>query len=68
MLSSSNQFIDLCHGKTPRNQITMMKDVSRMKGNNHGEYLYGKAQDILWDEEFYEYARYPKVPTIGIPR
>lgn len=40
----------------------MMKDVSRMKGNYHGEQLYGKAQDILWDEEFYEYARYPKVP------
>lgn len=39
----------------------MMKDISRMKGDNEGEYLYGKAQDILWDEEFYEYARYPKV-------
>jgi len=40
----------------------MMKDVSRMKIDNQGEHLFGKAQDILWDEEFYEYARYPKVP------
>lgn len=38
-----------------------MKDVSRMKTGDQGEYLFGKAQDILWDEEFYEYARYPKV-------
>lgn len=39
----------------------MMKDISRLKSDNEGEYLYAKAQDILWDEEFYEYARYPKV-------
>jgi len=53
--------MDLCHGRVPRNQITMMKDISRMKVGNQGEYLFGKAQDILWDEEFYEYARFPKV-------
>lgn len=57
----SNQFVDICNEKVPKNQITMMKDVSRMKVGYQGEYLYGKAQDILWDEEFYEYARYPKV-------
>lgn len=39
----------------------MMRDVSRIKTGDQGEYLFGKAQDILWDEEFYEYARYPKV-------
>jgi len=38
-----------------------MKDISRMKVGNEGENLFGKAQDILWDEEFYEYARFPKV-------
>lgn len=58
---SSDHFVDLCNGKTPNQQITMMKDVSRMKFNYQGEYLYAKAQDILYDEEFYEYARYPKV-------
>ncbi|NP_001280355.1 uncharacterized protein LOC100165994 [Acyrthosiphon pisum] len=56
-----NRFMDLCHGRVPRNQITMMKDISRMKVGNQGEYLFGKAQDILWDEEFYEYARFPKM-------
>lgn len=61
MLYISDRFRDLCNEKVPRNGITMMKDVSRMKSGNEGEYLYGKAQDILWDEEFYEYARYPKV-------
>ncbi|KAL5232792.1 hypothetical protein ACI65C_000202 [Semiaphis heraclei] len=56
-----NQFIDLCHGRIQRNGITMMKDISRMKAGDQGEYLFGKAQDILWDEEFYEYARFPKM-------
>ncbi|XP_050436071.1 phytanoyl-CoA dioxygenase, peroxisomal-like isoform X2 [Adelges cooleyi] len=57
----SDRFVDLCHGRVPRNEITMMKDISRMKAGYSGEHLYGKAQDILWDEEFYEYARYPKL-------
>ncbi|VVC34362.1 Phytanoyl-CoA dioxygenase [Cinara cedri] len=59
-----DHFVDLCNGKAPRNQITMMKDISRMKCNYQGEYLYAKAQDILYDEEFYEYARYPKMLDI----
>lgn len=57
----SNRFVDLCHERVPKNQITLMKDVSRMKTGYQDENLFGKAQDILWDEEFYEYARYPKV-------
>lgn len=61
----SGRFIDLCHGKVPRNQITLMKDVSRLKSGDEGEFLFAKAQDILWDEEFYEYARYPKVQLIA---
>jgi len=55
------RFKDLCDGTVPRNGITLMKEVSRMKGSYQGENLYCKAQDILWDEEFYEYARYPKL-------
>lgn len=53
--------MDLCYDRVPRNQITMMKDISRMKVGGQGEYLFAKAQDLLWDEEFYEYARFPKV-------
>lgn len=60
----SDRFQDLCYGKVPRNEITMMKDISRIKDGYKGEHLFGKAQDILWDEEFYEYARYPKVLLI----
>ncbi|KAL4149353.1 hypothetical protein QTP88_003315 [Uroleucon formosanum] len=56
-----NRFMDLCYDRVPRNQITMMKDISRMKVGGQGEYLFAKAQDLLWDEEFYEYARFPKM-------
>lgn len=58
---SSKRFVDLCCKIAPRAQITMMKDVSRMKSDYQDEHLYAKAQDILYDEEFYEYARFPKV-------
>lgn len=55
IINVSQRFADLCEGRVPKLNITLMKDVSLMKAGAKGQYLYNKAQDILYDEVFEKY-------------
>jgi hypothetical protein len=59
--SSSQRFVDVCEGRVPRENMTLMKDISLKGTNAVGQYLYYKLQDIFWDEVLSKYILHPKV-------
>ncbi|CAH1398331.1 unnamed protein product [Nezara viridula] len=62
--SFSSRFIDYCEGRIPKGNITLMKDISLAKKGATGQYLYNKAQDILYDEVFEKYLFHEKLLEI----
>ncbi|XP_047001352.1 phytanoyl-CoA dioxygenase, peroxisomal-like [Schistocerca americana] len=54
-----DHFVDICHGRVDKGNMVLMKDISLAKTGATGEYLYYKAQDILWDEIFAKYITHP---------
>uniref|UniRef100_A0A146LRN9 phytanoyl-CoA dioxygenase n=1 Tax=Lygus hesperus TaxID=30085 RepID=A0A146LRN9_LYGHE len=61
LVQCSERFIDLCDGRVPKGGITLMKDVSLMKSGAKGQYLYNKAQDIVYDEVFEKFIFHSKL-------
>jgi phytanoyl-CoA hydroxylase len=59
--SSSQRFVDICEGRVPKGQMTLMKDIALQKTNAAGQYVYYKVQDIAWDDVFSKYILHPKV-------
>jgi phytanoyl-CoA hydroxylase len=59
--SSSQRFVDICEGRVPKENMTLMKDISLSQTNATGEYLYYKLQDIVWDDVLSKYILHPKV-------
>ncbi|KAL1132147.1 hypothetical protein AAG570_010104, partial [Ranatra chinensis] len=57
----SQHFIDICDGKVSKGNMVLMKDISLAKSNAKGQYLYNKAQDILFDEVFEKYISHEKL-------
>ena len=57
----SQHFVDICEGKAPKGNLTLMKDISLINKGVKGQYLYNKAQDILFDDVFEKYILYPNV-------
>lgn len=55
------RFLDICEGRIPKGNITMMKDISLSKTNAKGEYLINKIQDIVWDDVLSKYFTMPKL-------
>ncbi|XP_066993380.2 phytanoyl-CoA dioxygenase, peroxisomal [Anabrus simplex] len=55
------RFLDICNGYAPKNQMTLMKDISLAKMGIKGERLYYKLQDIVWDDIFSKYILYPLI-------
>ncbi|XP_021926899.1 phytanoyl-CoA dioxygenase, peroxisomal-like isoform X1 [Zootermopsis nevadensis] len=55
------RFVDVCEGRVPRGNMTLMKDISLKDTNATGEYLYYKLQDIVWEEVLSKYILHPKV-------
>lgn len=55
------RFIDLCEGKIPVGNMTLMKDISLTIDGAKGEYLYNKVQHISYDDVFATYMTYPRV-------
>lgn len=53
------RFVDLCEGRVPKANMTLMKDISLAKLGAKGEFLYNKAQDILFDDVFEKYILHP---------
>lgn len=53
--SLGERFVDLCEGRVPKGSITLMKDISLMKKGASGQFLYNKAQEILYDDVFEKY-------------
>lgn len=60
----SSRFIDYCEGRIPKGNITLMKDISLAKKGATGQYLYNKAQDILYDDVFERYFFHQKLLDI----
>ncbi|KAK7871150.1 hypothetical protein R5R35_002396 [Gryllus longicercus] len=60
----ADRFRALCDGKVERGAITLMADVSLRQKGAKGEYLYNKAQDIVYDDVFSKYILLPEVLDI----
>lgn len=57
----SSRFSDLCEGRVEKGFVLLMKDISLKKKGAKGEYLYNKAQDLLFDDVFERYFFCPKL-------
>ena len=60
------RFLDICHGRIPKDNMTLMKERSLMNTGATGEYLYYKLQDFVYEEVLSEYILHPKVSFILI--
>ncbi|XP_066991597.2 phytanoyl-CoA dioxygenase, peroxisomal-like isoform X1 [Anabrus simplex] len=49
------RFVDICEGRFPKGEMTLMKDISLLKLGVSGEFLYNKLQDIVWDDVLSKY-------------
>jgi len=55
------RFEDVCEGRVPRGNMTLMKEISLAKTTVAGQYLYYKLQDIVWDDVMSKYILHPKM-------
>lgn len=55
------RFVDICEGRVPHINMTLMKDISLAQTNATGQYLYYKLQDIAWDDILSKYILHPKM-------
>ncbi|KAJ4439554.1 hypothetical protein ANN_07678, partial [Periplaneta americana] len=55
------RFVDVCEGRIPKGNMTLMKDVSLKNTGVKGELLYYKLQDFVWDEVLCKFILHPKV-------
>jgi phytanoyl-CoA hydroxylase len=58
------RFRGLCEGSIDKETMTMMKDISLMKTDAKGEFLYNKLQDFAFDPVFSKYILHEKVNNI----
>lgn len=58
------RFVDICDGKVPKNNMTVMKDVSLRETGRNGEFVVNKVQDFVHDPVLFEYCRHPNVVQV----